>query len=215
VLAGIYSLRFIGWFIPSHDGQSDWPLLTKAIAATITFCSGITNYLFFLSAFRLAEPGIDRRKFPASIKALFDRAYGQPTLILLLGGAGLLRLADRWWANLPDAVLSTLALFFMGFVLYQNISHRHDMLMAKIALLSSSVYAVVYFCLLLGMTEFIIHSLLPNETDLPDKARLLTFLISLLLKFGLFLPGYSLMLLLSGPVEMIGRLMREVTRGHK
>jgi len=207
VLAGVYSLRFIE-LILSRGYGGIWQDRINPIKLLIYFSSGVTNYLFFLAGFRLLEPALDKKQLQPLKKWLGSRAYVRWGVFLILSLAALIRLIDGWVVRIPDVIFSAIALFLMGFVLYQNIQFRRDKLMAWVALLSSICYALLY--LFYGLILYLSH-----DQDYWKATNLLLFLISLFLKFGLFFPGLSLMLLISGPVEGINRLLNNITQEQK
>lgn len=212
-LAGIYSLLLLDLNI-----NSSWPKLAIFINAVTNLCSGVTNYLLLLSAFRLAEPILDKRRLRAFKNSKLGRAVTWPALLLLLCSAGLLMSAEPWWGpwvKAPDAVFSAIALYLMGYVLYNSISYRHDEFMAKMAFLASLCYAVLYLFYGLMIIEQLVLLSGSNAQEAESAAGLITSLVSLVLKFGIFLPAYSLMLLVSGPLEGVDRLLDGVTRKNK
>jgi signal transduction histidine kinase len=218
VLAVIYFLRLTAYICNIDLRQH--PL--NLINIIIHFCSGVTNYLFFLSGFRLWESALDAQGHLPLKKWLAGRAYVRPASFLILCMASLTGLASATglaggWARVPDIIFSALALLFMGFVLYQNSSFSRDKLMAWIALLSSSGYAVLYLLRGFGVIHYLIKLNLPDASDgdILKIAFLFASLISLLLKFGFFFSAYSLMLLISGPVQGIERLLRDITRNQQ
>jgi hypothetical protein len=219
MLAGIYSLLLLDLRITPPDGGPR-PNLSSLIEAVISFCSGVTNYLFLLSAYRLAEPVINKRRLLSFKNSKLGRIFTWPALLLVLCSAGLLMSAKPllgWghWVEFPDAVFSAIALFLMGYVLYHSISYRHDERMAKIAFLASFCYAVLYLFYGLTIIQYFVSFRFPDEKESEIIAGLITSLISLVLKFGIFFPAYSLMLLVSGPLEGVGRLLDPVTRKTK
>lgn len=219
MLAGIYSLLLLDlWITPAAVNPK--PFLSKLITAVMSVCSGVTNYLLFLSAYRLAEPVINKRWLLSFKNSKLGRVFTWPTLLLLLCAAGLLMSAEPlwgWgsWVKAPDAVFSALALYLMGYVLYISISKRHDERMATVAFLASLCYAVLYLFYGLTITQQLVSFSFPDEKEAENLAGLITSLISLVLKFGIFFPAYSLMLLVSGPLEGVDRLLAPVTRKTK
>lgn len=211
VLAGIYLLRLTKYIY--HINTRDNPFNLVNIA--MYFCSGVTNYLLFLSGFRLWEPTLDKRQLPRLKKWIISWTRVRGISFTTLCFASLIGLAGGW-ARHPDTIFSAMALLFMGFVLYQNSSFRRDKLMSWVALLSSIGYAVLYLLLGFGLIHYFVIVNLPNASgaDVRKMSSLFVSLISLLLKFGFFFSAYSLMLLISGPVQGIERLLRNVTRNQ-
>jgi signal transduction histidine kinase len=179
--------------------------------------SGLSNYLLLLSGFRLLGAALHERLLLQLRKWRIKRSYFEIGLLLFLCSASLLSVYGGAWAELPDAILSMLALVFMGYMLFQNISYRRDKVMAWIALLSSLGYAVLYLLRRTWGMDSIATIILPDGSsgEVDTVGKVLFYLVSLVPKFGLFLPGYSLMLILSAPFEGIERLLKIVTKGEK
>lgn len=212
VLAFLYLLRFIGVSFPQYNPTIYlFQFTTHPIDIVIYLCSGLTNYLFLLTAFLLVQPSIENQR----LRKLIDWVAGSnhlrnPLFWILLTG-GLVGIFGRYYTS-PDLVFSAVALTVTGFVLYRNISVRRDKLMAWVALLSAVGYAVLY--VFRGL-YFIISIPHPSGTETGQIVKLTAILISLVLKFGLFFPGYFLMLLISGPLQGIDRLLVNVTRRQR
>lgn len=218
-LAGIYALLLLDLTInPRPPAVSSWPKLSFAINMVMNLGSGVTNYLLFLSAFRLAEPILDKGRLGAFKNSTFGGIFKWPVLLGLLCAAGLLMSFEvRWgaWVKAPDAIFSAIALFLMGYALYQSISYRHDELMAKMAAVASYSYAVLYLFYGLTITKRLVSFSTDDNIDAALIAGLITSVVSLVLKFFLFLPAYSLMLLVSGPLKGVDRLLKDVTQNNK
>lgn len=225
VLAAIFLLRFFNLLIEEHLRGRSWVRLHNLIFITIFACSGVTNYLLLISAFRLSEPAIDKQRFLLLNKFFKNRAYVRHIALALLLFAGLIKVGAEiefvgarasTWFRLPDGIFSAFALILMGLVLYQNINSRRDRFMARVALLSSIGYGALYLLNLGDGILYLIQSISPGEMNqAASLAKLLALTASLILKFGLFFPGYALMLLISGPVGGIERLLSNVTRKQK
>jgi signal transduction histidine kinase len=219
MLAGIYFLLLLDLRItpPAPDPR---PNLSYLIEAVINLSSGVTNYLLLLSAYWLAEPVINKRWLLSFKSSKLGRVFTWPTLLFVLCAAGLLMSAKPllgWgnWVKAPDAIFSAIALFLMGYVLYHSISYRHDERMAKAAFLASFCYAILYLFYGLTITQHLVSLYFSVEKEAEVIAGLVTSLISLVLKFGIFFPAYSLMLLVSGPLEGVDRLLKPITRKNK
>lgn len=135
------------------------------------------------------------------------------------------------WAKYPDFFLSTIALTFMGYALYKNSSRHREKLVAWVALLSAIGYAVLYlmwfggelYLLWFGWESERLQALgLLNAPGAPFPPAeegyyvgilmsVLVSLISLPLKFGIFISATSLMLLLFGPLQEIFDLHENVS----
>jgi signal transduction histidine kinase len=221
VLAVMYSLRFIGLLTEEKSSAEPAAQLSRLIEFLVYSASGLTNYLFLLAAFRLSEPALRERWLRILRKILTNHA---PLSLTVLCLAGLLQILEKWnlvrgWKMLlvltPDAIFSALALVSMGLVLFRNIRFRRDRLMARVVLFSSVCYAVLYISYQLKLIEYLIDGRSPLNGSSTPIADLLMFFSSLLLKFGLFFPAYSLMLLVSAPLTGIERLLKNVTRKDK
>lgn len=223
VLAEIYFLRFCNVLIEKYLPGADWLILTRTLELIVFTSSGVTNYLLFLSGFRLLPPGVDRPSFLPVRNLMKGRAHVRHAALFCLCLAGAIQLFDKWnlgprWlqvvTNVPDAVLSMFVLLFMGYVLHTSISSRSKGLMAWFASASAVTYAGLYLLYGLGIITYLVeHGLQgPMAANASPVADLLTFVLSLLLKFGLFFPGFSLMLLASGPFEVIERFYENFTR---
>jgi signal transduction histidine kinase len=227
LLAGVYLLLFLELELHLVKGSPPQVLMD----AVICVCSGLTNFLFLLSAFRLAEPTLNTRRLVSLKQSRLGGLFRWPVILSLLVAAALLQssilsklifpsgsvptLTDIA-LRAPDAVFSALALSSIGYVLYASISFRHDEFMAKLAFLSSFCYAVLYLCFGLGVIQALVAwGAGTGFHEAMRPAGLMLSLVSLVLKFGIFLPGYSLMLLVSGPLEGVDRLLENVTRRDK
>lgn len=221
VLAGLYSLRLFHLLLVERLSGGEALLLPRLIEIIIATCSGLTNYLFLLSAFRLLDHAVGGRLVLPVTRQLVGSAYARGMSLALVCLAGLMRIgaegdfAGRWasvWFTVPDGIASVLAICLMGFALYQNINVRRDRLIARIAWLSSVGYAALYLLYSLGAVSYFARVVSHGGVGVPVLADLLTFLLLLLLKVGIFFPGYALMLWISGPLEAIDRFYENFTR---
>jgi signal transduction histidine kinase len=224
VLAGLYSLRLFNLLIVERFNGGAGLLLPRLIEIIIATCSGFTNYLFLLSAFRLLDHAMGGRLILPVKRRLVGSVYTRGMSLALMCLAGLMQIgADskfvgRWasvWFTVPDGLVSVLAICLMGFALYQNINVRRDRLIARIAWLSSVGYAALYLLYSLGAVGYFVRIVSNGDVGVGILANLLTFLLLLLLKVGIFFPGYALMLWSSGPLEAIDRFYENVTRMEK
>lgn len=215
VVALLYFLRI---FVYGYYGEAAKDLPDDHVSNVIILLgSGLSNYLFFISGFRLMGPAPFERLLKEHEKWRAGKNYFKAALLIFLCMASLTGVIGKGWFNLPDAVFSIAALVFTGYMLYQNISYRRDRLMAWVALLSSIGYSVFYLLWrALGM-EYIAKGILHggSEKEIETAASLLFYLISLIPKFGLFLPAYSFMLILAAPFEGVEPLFKRVTNGDK
>jgi len=209
VLAALYFLRLYK-FVAGWAEVPDWVGIANSLG------SGLTNSFLLLSGSRLLGPALHER-LSAKLRAWrVRRVHAEWLLLGLVCGASLLReTGGAWWAQSPDSVISAFALIFMGYVLYQNISRRRDFLMAWVAVLSSVGYAVLY----VGhkLIIFLLDGPAPSEAvaETIMVVNLSAYLLSLAPKFGIFLAGYALMLMLSAPFEGIDRLLKRVTKADE
>lgn len=225
VLAAMYFLRFCNFLIEEHLYGDIATLLPRIIKIIIFTSSGVTNYLFLLSAFRLLDPALNESRLLSLKKRLIGSAFARRVSSMILCLAALMQIGTgsefvgtlaSGWFSVPDGVFSALAFCVLGFVLYQSISLRRDKTIAWLALVSSVCYGALYLFYGLGWIHSLVRSV--SSTEIQNSlalADLLTFLMFLLLSFGLFFPGYELMLLISAPVEGMERLLRNVTRNQK
>src|SRR5205085_8958986 len=162
VLAAIYSLLLANLIITVHASGTRWEILSHLLMPIIATGSGLTNFLFLLSAYHLAEPALDNQRLPPFTERMVGQARVKWAVLIILLLAGLIQLgADKdfvgdWasgWFTVPDAIFSTLALLSMGVVLYRNIRFRHDPFMARLALVSSIGYAIIYVLFVLGIIQ--------------------------------------------------------------
>lgn len=207
VFTGMYALRFFALLF-QDDLSADRILTINAVRIT---ASGVTTYLIMLAAFRLAEPSLHRRE--ALRKILVEYRY---LTLLVLCAAGFLQIVpevlhpSKWVQismKLPDNAFSAVALFSMGFVLFQNIHFRRDKFMARLVLWSSAAYAILFLALFA-------NEIIGWTPDGWDK-DLFTVTVAFLLKLGLFFPAFSLLLLDSAPLVGIERLLESITRKNK
>lgn len=212
VLAFLYLLRFIGVSFPQYNPAIYiFHFTTHPIDIVISLCSGLTNYLFLLTAFLLAQPSIENQRVRRFIGWLAGSNHLRNPLFWLLIAGGLVGIPGGYFTS-PDIVLSALALVVTGFVLYKNISVRRDKFMAWVALLSAVGYSLLY---VFRGVYFIVNLPHPAAAESRQIVGLATILISLVLKFGFFFTGYSLMLLISGPLQGIQQLLENVTRKQR
>lgn len=196
-----------------------------ALQFVVLCLSALTNYLFLLSASRLWEPALflDKQHLfrfkGGTIKSthVWTALVVSLCLSVLLGTANLVGWAGKW-AIYPDFLLSFITLVYIGIALYKHSRSRHEKLLAweklitVLALVSSIGYAVLY--VLWGLE--VLNRRIQLNIGVTDEqagliASLLVSLISLPFKFWIFYSGYSLMLLLSGPLHGIERLLQNVT----
>jgi signal transduction histidine kinase len=189
--------------------------IADPINSFIALCSGVTNYLFLLSAFLLSEAAMNPARILGIKKWLVGRPYFRSPLLWLLCIVGLVgALGDR--AEIPDTIVSAIALLLMGFALYKN-RVRTNKFIAWVAMVSSVTYAAGYILIEPAVFNFFIRRFLPDTlgNSISTVKEPLTGLVFLVLKFGLFFSGYSLMLLVSGPLQEIESLLRNVTKKDK
>jgi uncharacterized protein YdcH (DUF465 family) len=211
-------LYFFRIFLYGYYGEAAKDLPDEHVSNVIILLgSGLSNYLFFISAFRLMGPASFERLLKEHEKWRAGKNYFKAALLIFLCTVSLTGTIGKGWSQLPDAVFSITALVFMGYMLYQNISYRRDRLMAWVALLSSIGYSVFYLLWRAWGMHYIAEGILPggSEIEIATAASLLFYLISLIPKFGLFLPAYSFMLILAAPFEGIEPLFKRVTDGDK
>jgi len=218
VLSILYVLLLVNSWrraqLPDDQQLSPW----DAINLTTLLFSGVTNYLFLLSAFMFPEPALDRSWIFKNDKLLQGRPYFRARLLWLLCAIALLQVLDGV-ALIPDAVCSVIALLLMGLALFKN-NVRTDPAVAWVALVSAIVYSVVYFLSVPMIAEAVVVPLAaiywPDVAKVKDDfirdLGVLVSLISVFLKLGYFLSAYSLMLWISSPLEGIENLLRGVTR---
>ena len=195
------------------------------------FCfSAVTNYLFIISGSRLWEPTLllDKQRLINFRKWSIRSGHLKLALIISLCLSVLLQIANLAgligkWAKYPDDILSFVALIYMGVALYLNSRSRREKLLAweklisLLGLLASIGYAVIYLLWGSGLLDKFVWRILPQET--PERveliASLLLSLLSLPFKFWIFYAGYSLLLLISGPLQGIETLLNNITQGEK
>ena len=216
VLALLYLLRLINYGFLQDAAKLPVTeikyLAHYLIRFVVAVCSGLTNYLFILTAFRLSQHALENARLRRLTEWLSGRDYLRSPLLWLLVLGSVVGLFGGF-ARSPDLIFSAFALILMGLVLYQNISVRRYESMAWVALLSAVGYALLY---LARGVYFIVSQLPSGGTTIATRiVGLGTILISLGLKFGLFFSGYSLMLLISGPLQGIEHLLENVTRKQK
>ncbi|MET0621584.1 MAG: ATP-binding protein [Pyrinomonadaceae bacterium] len=230
-LTAIYFLLLIQVGIYRTTGES-WEAHGYGYLALqfIVLClSALTNYLFLLSGSRLWEPAlfIDKERLFRVRGWTISSAHVRRALVMslclsvLLGAANLVGWA-RKWTTYPDFLLSFIALVYMGIALYKNSRSRREKLLvwekaiAWLALLSSIGYAVLYVLWGLEVLNGIIKWYIGGTNDEAGLiASLLVSLISLPFKFWIFYSGYSLMLLIAGPLQGIVKLLENVTERDK
>src|ERR1041384_5285850 len=208
VLALMYSFRLvIYYYFVDHQP----PPFSLANAITL-FGSGLTNYLFILSAYRLTEPSIKQGWLRPISKWLVGRPYVSSPLLWILCAVALLGLfGDN--ALVGDDITSVIALLLMGFALYRY-RIGSDKLMAWVAMISSTAYALLYV-VRLPFGYFVQHTFPADQATASALYESLVIVISLMLKFGFFFAAYSLILWLSGPLHDINRFFDSVTREEK
>lgn len=208
VLALLYLFKLVlNYYFPRPD---DSP---PAIATVfILLCSGVTNYLFILSAFRLAQFSIKQRWLRRIESWLFGRPYVKSPLLWLLCSLAILGVVEKG-ALIADDITSSLALILMGSALYRY-RVATDKIMAWTAMISSIAYALLYLTRL--PVEHLIQAAL--HVDALTAASIFDSfisLISLVLKFGFFFSAHSLMLWLPGPLQGFNQLFESGNREEK
>lgn len=226
----LLTLIYFLFFLELEIGIKQESVAKYVMDAVIGVCSGLTTFLFLLSAFWLAEPTLNKRWLGWLRHSWLGKLFRGPVILSTLIVAGLLQSAivPKWLfpsgmstftdvaLRTPDAVFSAFALFSIGYVLYDSISFRHDEFMARWAFFASFSYAILYLLYGLGVLQaFVAWSAGIEFNAAKEGAGLVLSLVSLFLKFGIFLPGYSLMLLVSGPLEGVDRLLKNVTKRDK
>lgn len=208
VLAVNYCSRLIYYYyFPAHV-----PEPFSYANAFVQLCSGVTNYLFILSAYRLTEPSIKQRWAGPITKWLVGRPYVKSPLLWALCGIGLLGLKGNNWL-VGDDVTSIIALLLMGFALYRY-RIASDKIMAWVAMISSIAYALLYVIRL--PFDSIVQHTFPGEVAIAGVIYdALVSMISLILKFGFFFAAYSLILWMSGPLHDINQFFERATREEK
>ena len=209
VLGILYVFRLAIYYYYSQQHEAP---ATSAVNVFTYFCSGLTNYLFLLSAYRLAEPSIERPWLRRIDSWFVGRPYVSSPLLWILCLAALLGLVGKMAENI-DHIFSAVALLMMGLALYRYRA-ASDRVMAWIAMISSSAYALLY------ITNFLFNIFVlpffPADSNTIELVFVsLLILISLVLKFGFFFSAHSLMLWLSGPLHGLDRLFESANREEK
>ena len=200
VLSFMYLLRFVHRILLDVMPETSTEVIfDNVIGVLIYFCSGVTNFLFFVAGFQLVDG-----KWLVTIKdKLIGSAARKRALLALLCLLALIPFfKESPEARIPDSIFSVFALGLIGLGIYKRINYRHDKLMARIALWSSFLYIAL----------IIVYTVSRYFETGSKELDLFAFLMSLFAKVGLFFPGYSLMLLISGPVEGIERLLMRDTQ---
>lgn len=230
-LCALYCLRLIQLYVYGVTvGPPKNPDFGYQTIQFLLICfSALTNYLFLVSGSRLWEPALflDRQQLFQFKGWIVTADHVKLALIVslclsvLLGTTNLVGWVGDW-ATYPDYFLSFIALTYMGIALYKNSRSRREKLLAWekliawFALLSSIGYAVLYLLWGVGALNAVIRrSVGGTETEVELIARLLVSLISLPFKFWIFYSGYSLMLLIAGPLQGIVKLLENVTERDK
>lgn len=208
VLALNYAFRLvIYYYFPNHQAAA--PSIANVF---IYLCSGVTNYLFILSAFRLGNLSIKQGRLRWIDKWLVGRPYVSSPLLWLLCLLALLGVTGQS-ALVADDVTSIVALLLMGSALYRY-RVATDKLMAWIAMISAIVYALLYIIRL--PVEYLLQRTIAVDAQIAASMfDSWTSLISLILKFGFFFSAHSLMLWLSGPLQGLNRLFDSGNREEK
>jgi signal transduction histidine kinase len=212
VLGVLYLLILANYlrFPPPHKA-----LPTDPINIFIFLCSGITNYLFLLSALLLSAPAMNQQRILRIKEWLVGRPYVRSPLLWISCAIALAGVAGEL-AAIPDALVSVMVLLFMGIALYEN-RVRTDKAMAWLALVSAISYAALYVLTVPVVFDYFIGRFLPEDVgvNINNVKDPLTSLILLVLKFGFFFSAYSLMLSISGPLQGIERLLENVLHKEK
>jgi signal transduction histidine kinase len=220
VLAVMFSIRFLMWILVALGHSKPPRYITYSAAVSIAICSSLSNYFFFGVGLPLARKG--RRIRDEILRLLhISPAVGKYLVYLILFGVALVSANDALknviWTRIPDVFLSALALVFVGIALNRNISFRRGPFMARVALLTAIGYAFLHlsygFHPLIayrGWADWLVGSQEVLENKI-TKMDLIVFSIALVLKLGLFFPGYTLMLMIANPTGEVRRLLKSVT----
>ncbi|HEU4712092.1 MAG TPA: ATP-binding protein [Pyrinomonadaceae bacterium] len=208
VLALLYVFRLlIYYYFPQHEAPP-----SSVVNIFILLCSGLTNYLFIVSAYQLSEPTFEKRWLRRLESWVKGRPYVGSRLLWILWFVSLLGLAGPK-AQLGDDLLSAFALLTMGAALYQFTPSR-DRLMAWVALISSSAYAFLYI-IQLPFNYFILNTFPDNTATISAMFSSTLILSSLVFKFGFFFSAHSLMFWLSEPLRGFDQLFERTNREEK
>jgi signal transduction histidine kinase len=230
-LTAIYILLLIqvGAYGTTSDIWHAHGYVYLAMQLVVLCLSGLTNYLFLVSGSRLWEPALflDKKQLlrfkGVTVNSDHVKLATVVSLCLsvLLGALYTVGWAGKW-ATYPDFLLSFVALAYMGVALYKNSRSRREKLLvwekviAWFALVSSIGYAVLYVLWGLEVLNGIIEMYTGEAgAQVGLIASLLVSLISLPFKFWIFYSGYSLMLLIAGPLQGIVKLLENVTERDK
>jgi signal transduction histidine kinase len=220
VLAVMFSVRSLMWLMMALGYTNPPRYITYSAAVSVAVCSSLSNYFFFGVGFPLARKS--RRLRDKTLQLLHLKpAVGKYLVYVLLFIVALISANDALknvlWTRIPDVSLSALALVFVGIALYRNISFRRGPFMARLALITAIGYAFLH--LSYGFHPLIAHQgwadwLVGSQEVLEikiTKMDLIAFSIALILKLGLFYPGYTLMLMIANPTGEVRRLLKSVT----
>jgi len=198
------------WFSPFPYHEDFF----KALETLRTLCSGLTNFLFFYVGLWLWDiEGAGRNRVLSKVKVLRnveskEKAAKIFTLAIFLFAAAIPNITGRWWASLPDTLISAAVLTFVGYTLYHNIGIRRDKLMARIALYTSVLYS------LSELYRGVIPLLAGKGVASSPALTLIFILLAMALKCGLFFSGYGLMLLISTSTAGVRGLFKSITHGE-
>ncbi|MDT4896472.1 MAG: two-component system, LuxR family, sensor kinase FixL [Acidobacteriota bacterium] len=216
VLAVMYSIRFLAWlFFGLNKGQIS-SYVVYAIRVNTAICSSLSSYFFFAVGFSLVRKS-RRLRFKILNFLHIKNFVARYIVLVLLFIVALISTTGIWWTRIPDILFSAPALVFVGLALYRNISFRRDPFMAWLALLAAIIYAGLHISYGLhpwitseGWADWIV-GVQGDIWDKVDKMDLIIFSLALPLKFGLFFPGYALMLMIANPTGEVRRLLKTVT----
>ena len=198
VLAVMYSVRFLIWllFPPSLPEN-----VTFVNSATTAICSSLSSYFFFAVGFSLARKS---RKISSNILKFLhiNEGIAQYIVFVFLFLVALIATTGGQLARIPDILVSMSSLAFVGIALYRNL--RRSRWMAWLALLAAIAYATLHI-------PYGLNPWIASDVGVGDTIDLIVFSLALPLKFGLFFPGYALMLMIANPSVGVRRLLKSVT----
>jgi nitrogen-specific signal transduction histidine kinase len=217
VLGAIYTLSSVYFYdlrayfdgLKTNPDPLNAPFPVLVVNAVITLFSGLTNYFFLRSSILLLESAMSERLRSLVRRWLIRNSSARSPLFWFSCAMALIAvIPSSKNFQIPDHVLSTLALLSMGYALYRN-RVKTDKAMAWVALVSAIVYATLYFSQIHHIQE-LLGAVLSNDLVQALTSDPIKNFIALILKFGFFFSAYSLMLWISGPLQGIESLLKSV-----
>lgn len=229
-LAAMYFIYLLGWIVTdvNHFPWFDRKITEITVAIGVSVCSALSNLFLLESAYNLwhSKAAETENEFETFLKR---PNFSRLVVIIVIFLSALIAPLEEGWKEfsnfrLPDALVSAACLAFAGWAFYRSISSRSPLqrsvssgekkkpvhvswLISHSALFFGGLYALLH--VIYGITPWLV---LPESVSYYDNT---VTALALLLKWGIFIPAYSLLMVIINSNRNIRKLLEQVVEGRK